>query len=111
MSIRITTVLQALVVSLALVAGAATGGGARAHEGHSHGAQAPAPPAQAAPRAEAVSNDFELVAVAAGDRVRLYLDRFATNEPVTGADVDVETPDGAVEAKAVGEGVYEIAAP
>lgn len=38
MSIRFTTVLQALVVSLALVAGAATGGGARAHEGHSHGA-------------------------------------------------------------------------
>ncbi|MGN7123106.1 efflux RND transporter periplasmic adaptor subunit [Methylorubrum thiocyanatum] len=111
MSIRFTTVLQALVVSLALVAGAATGGGARAHEGRSHGAQAPAPPAQAAPRAEAVSNDFELVAVAAGDRVRLYLDRFATNEPVTSADIDVETPDGAVEAKAVGEGVYEIAAP
>ena len=111
MSIRSTAALRALAVSLALAAVAAPGGGARAHEGHSHGTEAPAPPAQAAPRAEAVSTDFELVAVAMGDRVRLYLDRFATNAPVTGADIDVETPDGAVEAKAIGDGVYEIAAP
>ena len=59
------------------------------HEGHSHGAE-PAPPAAAAPRAEAQSDLFEIVAVLGPDRrLWLYLDRHATSEPVDGATVQV----------------------
>ncbi|GJE68826.1 efflux RND transporter periplasmic adaptor subunit [Methylorubrum podarium] len=112
MLIRLAAALRALAVSLALAAASASGSAALAHEGHSHGDDAvQAPPPQAAPRAEAVSTAFELVAVAGKDRVRLYLDRFASNEPVSGARIEVETPDGPVEATAAGDGVYEIAAP
>ena len=112
MFIRFAAALRALAVSLALAAASASGSAALAHEGHSHGDDAvQAPPPQAAPRAEAVSPAFELVAVAGKDRVRLYLDRFASNEPVSGARIEVETPDGPVEATAAGDSVYEIAAP
>ncbi|MEH3119236.1 MAG: efflux RND transporter periplasmic adaptor subunit [Methylorubrum populi] len=111
MSIRLAATLRASAVWLALVAASFAGSAALAHEGHDHGAEPPPAPAQAAPRAEAASTAFELVAVAAGGRIRFYLDRFATNEPVTGADLAVETPDGAVEATALGDGVYEIPAP
>ncbi|MBB2960111.1 efflux RND transporter periplasmic adaptor subunit [Methylobacterium sp. R2-1] len=111
MSIRLAAALRALAVSLALAAASASGRGALAHEGHSHGDAVQAPPPQAAPRAEAASTAFELVAVAGTDRVRLYLDRFVSNEPVDGAAIEIETPEGPVEATAAGNGVYEIAAP
>ncbi|MGK7870390.1 efflux RND transporter periplasmic adaptor subunit [Falsiroseomonas sp. E2-1-a20] len=63
------------------------------HEGHSHGDD-PAPPAAAAPRGEAHSELFEIVAVLGPDRrLWLYLDRHATSEPIDGATVQV-TLDG-----------------
>ncbi|PZW39460.1 multidrug efflux pump subunit AcrA (membrane-fusion protein) [Humitalea rosea] len=63
------------------------------HEGHSHGDE-PAQPAAAAPRAEAYSDLFEIVAVLGPDRrLWLYLDRHATSEPIDGATVQV-TVDG-----------------
>ncbi|CAO4166310.1 efflux RND transporter periplasmic adaptor subunit [Methylorubrum populi] len=111
MSIPAAAALRVLSVSLALAIASLLGGRALAHEGHDHGAEPPAPPVQAAPRAEAHSADFELVAVAAGPTIRLYLDRYATNEPVLGAGLEIETPDGSVAATAVGGGVYEIPAP
>ncbi|MEZ0249956.1 MAG: efflux RND transporter periplasmic adaptor subunit [Methylobacteriaceae bacterium] len=111
MTIRLAAALRALAVSLALAAVSAAGSVALAHEGHSHGVEAPALPAQTTPRAEAASASFELVAVAAGDRIRFYLDRFTSNEPVNGAEITIETPDGPAETRAVGDGVYEIAAP
>ena len=59
------------------------------HEGHSHGDE-PAPPAAAAPRADAHSELFEIVAVLGPDRrLWLYLDRHATSEPIDGATVQV----------------------
>ncbi|WP_368419539.1 efflux RND transporter periplasmic adaptor subunit [Rhodovarius sp.] len=59
------------------------------HEGHSHGDE-PAPPAAAAPRAEAHSDLFEIVAVLGPDRrLWLYLDRHATSEPIDRATVQV----------------------
>ena len=80
---------------------------AYAHEGHDEG---PAPQqAAAVPRLVAEGSDIELVAVAQGHTLTIYLDRMATNEPVTGAKIEVTgegvTP-GAVEE--LGNGVYEI---
>ena len=80
-----------------------------AHEGHDHGDDAPQVSA-ALPRGTASSDHFELVAILRGPSLAIYLDRFATNEPVESAKVEVETPAGPKEAVAE-EGVYRLAAP
>ena len=82
-----------------------------AHEGEDHGAPATRVSVSAMPRAEATSDTFELVAVAKAGELTIYLDRFATNEPVPGASVTVETPQGSVEAKAAPDGTYRLPAP
>lgn len=82
------------------------------HEGHSHGDE-PAPPATAAPRTEARSDLFEIVAVQGPDRrLWLYLDRIATSEPIDGATVQV-TLDGKDLGVAMraGEAIYVLANP
>ena len=83
---------------------------AAAHEGHDH--QAPPAPstAGAAARAEASSAAFELVAIARGAELAIYVDRFATNEPVEGAKVEVETPAGPATAVPSGD-FYRLSAP
>lgn len=83
-------------------------GPALAHEGHDHGAE-PAPVTKVLPRAQAQSADFELVAVVHADRVLLYLDRFATNEPVTGAKLEADLGSRRLAALERGEGAYELA--
>ena len=53
---------------------------------------APRPPAAVTtsnPRVAAQSDAYELVGVLRGGRLRVYLDRFATNEPVTDAKIAV----------------------
>jgi cobalt-zinc-cadmium efflux system membrane fusion protein len=79
---------------------------ANAHEGHDHGDEAPQVSA-ALPRGSASSELFELVAILRGAAIAIYIDRFATNEPVMSAKVEVETPEGPKEAKSE-EGVYRI---
>ena len=67
-----------------------------AHEGDVH-ADAPVAPATAAAvgtRAEAASSTFEVVAVARGEALELFVDDFATNAPVDDASIQVETPHG-----------------
>lgn len=83
----------------------------RAHEGHDHGPEAPAAPASVAPRGEAHSERFEIVAVAQGKTLAIYIDDYKTNAPVEGAEVEVETPSGPASAKALGNGVYSLDAP
>jgi hypothetical protein len=82
------------------------------HEGHAHGDE-PAPPAAAAPRAEAHSDLFEIVAVLGPDRrLWLYLDRHATSEPIDGATVQVTLDGEAIgTATRASEAVYVLAAP
>ena len=96
----------------ALVAAAllATLSATPAHEGHDHGPAAPAARVDASPRGEAASDLFELVAVAQGETLVFYLDRFASNEPVRDATLAVEAPGGPVTAEAAG-GAYRIKAP
>jgi membrane fusion protein, heavy metal efflux system len=80
-----------------------------AHEGHDHDA-APLPASVSiAPRAEATSDAFELIAIAEGSELAIYLDRFANNEPVEGAAIEVETPNGSVAARIHGD-AYRIPA-
>lgn len=81
-----------------------------AHEGHDHETAA-APIAGQAPRAEAVSAEFELLAIARDGVLEIYLDRFATNEPAAGATLQVETPEGTRTAASAGHGFYRLAAP
>ncbi|MFH6786187.1 MULTISPECIES: efflux RND transporter periplasmic adaptor subunit [Methylobacterium] len=84
---------------------------ARAHEGHDHGAPQPPVSKTIAPRGEAASAAFELVAIPRGDALVLYLDRFATAEPITDATLEVETPDGPARAEASPDGSYRLPAP
>ena len=64
-----------------------------------------------AARGEAASDAFELVAVASGPELLIYLDRFATNAPVDGATIEVETPQGPVKATPHAGNAYRLDAP
>lgn len=83
---------------------------AAAHEGEDHSAPGAAPAAAAPehPRAGTATDLFELVVVADDTRLILYLDRFESNEPVTGARIEVAS--GALETVAgeVEPGVYQV---
>ena len=82
-----------------------------AHEGDDHGTP-PAPVnAAAAPRGEAATDSFELVAIVQGGELALFIDRFQTNEPVENAKVEVETPSGPVPASAHTGDAYRLKAP
>jgi hypothetical protein len=86
-------------------------GGTFAHEGHDHSDEKKTvAPATLTPRLEAGSGPFELVTLRGAGELLIYLDHFETNEPITGAQITVETPDGAKEAS-VKDGVYRLAAP
>lgn len=84
--------------------------GAYAHEGHDHG-DTPPPTVSVTPRGEAHSGEFELVATLRNGALLIYLDHYPTNEPITGATMEVDTPSGPQTAEAAGEGVYRLAAP
>ncbi len=88
------------------------GSGAFAHEGEDHGmAEVARPQAAASPRAEAASDQFELVAAARRGELTIFLDRFATNAPVANAKITVETPSGSVDAVAAADETYRLPAP
>jgi len=82
-----------------------------AHEGHDHDAPPPAAIANLAPRAEAVSERYELVAIARAGELVIYLDRFATNAQVDGATIEVETPAGPQPVRAMANEPYRLSAP
>ena len=75
----------ALLAAVILVASPAWAG-----EGHDHGDAAPAAVGKALPRFSAVSETFELVGILSGKQITLYLDRFADNSPVRGAQIELE---------------------
>lgn len=83
---------------------------ASAHGGEDHGDAAhatPLPAMAAAPRADAQSDEFELVAVLEeGGQMRLTLDRFATNAPVVGAKLEVDGNGQNAVATETSPGVY-----
>ena len=85
-----------------------TGLRAQAGDGHDHGDAAPAATGTALPRFAAVSETFELVGVLDGKQVTLYLDRFADNAPVRGAQIELEIAGAKFKAEAHGDDAYEV---
>ncbi len=83
---------QARALLLASVIAFPAWAGGDGSDGHTHGAPAPipAPITAGAPRAVAATEEFELVATLEGKKLVVYLDRFASNEPVTKANVEVD---------------------
>jgi hypothetical protein len=84
----------------------------QAHEGHDHGPSETVT-GPLAPRISARSETFELVGILRGDKLIIYLDRTATNEPVTTADIAVTIGDDAEAVNAVwaNEGTYALSSP
>lgn len=94
---------------IAIMFSAAT---ALAGPGHDHGDAAPATSGTAsAPRMSSHSDLFELVAVAQRGALEIYLDRYASNEPVLGATIEVEAGKAKGLAMPQTDGSYRFAVP
>jgi hypothetical protein len=99
--------LRILYFAMALVATPVAG---FAHGGEDHGdAPVPLPTATSAPRVQAQTSDFELVVASQGQSLLLFLDSFTSNEPVTGAQVEVQSSDLQATAIEVSPGTYRVA--
>lgn len=79
---------RALILVMAIAFPAWAGGDSS--DGHTHAVPEPVPMKASAPRAAAVSEEFEAVVVLEGKKLLLYLDRYSSNEPVAGATVEIE---------------------
>ena len=100
---------RALIACTTIIVLLLTAAPVLAHEGHEH---EPAPvPTRITPRGEAQSDALELVAVAEGASLAIYLDRFVSNEPTGRAEIEVETLAGPVTASRAEGDVFRIAAP
>lgn len=64
--------------------------GGDSSDGHTHAAPEPVLAVAAAPRAIATTEEFEIVAILQGKQLVIYIDRFASNEPIVNAKVEVE---------------------
>lgn len=85
---------------------------AHAHGGEDHGEQAATPAVAAAhPRFEAKSPDIELVAELHGETLTLYADRYAGNEPILNAKIEIEGENRKAAAQAMPDGSYNASAP
>ncbi len=83
----------------------ATGTGI-ASEGHDHGEGAAAAAETASPRISAHSDLFELLGIVSKGQMVVYLDRYTSNEPVTGARIEFETGDAKGIAAPQADGTY-----
>lgn len=82
---------------------------ALAHEGHG---EEPPPPANAAPRAIAHSDIFDLVGVLGPDaRLWLYLDRYASAEPIDNAEITATLDGQSVPVTRSAEATYVVSHP
>lgn len=109
MNAILTRALCALAMLSAVFCTVSFASFAYAHEGHDHGETPPSSPiATALDRGEAHSEKIEIVATLDGDTLRIFVDRYATNAPVDGAAVEVETSAGPAKAEALGDGLYRL---
>ncbi|MFJ7437798.1 efflux RND transporter periplasmic adaptor subunit [Methylorubrum thiocyanatum] len=106
MRVPSASALRMVLLALGLWAGAPTM--SAAHEGHDHGNEAAAAPTATAPRGASSTDALELVAIARNGRLVVFLDRVGTNEPVTDAVVQAETPEGPVTAAPMPDGSYAL---
>lgn len=85
--------------------------GGDSSDGHTHAAPEPVLAVAAAPRAVATTEEFEVVAVVEGKHLMVYVDRFASNEPVAKARVEVEGTGLGGPAKETAAGTYVVNLP
>jgi hypothetical protein len=103
--------LRVLLIAVSLVVGLGLGAAPRAASAHGDDSVAPAPSGVSlSPRLAARSGDFELVGVARGRTLSIYLDRSADNQPVVGAKLDVEADGQTTAATAEPDGTYTLSA-
>src|SRR5262245_23345867 len=83
------------------------------HEGHDHADDARSVPAASTyPRVAAQSEQYEIVGILRNGRLSLYLDHFASNEPVTDAAIKVTIGDAEpVDAEPAENGTYVVSSP
>ena len=75
--------------------------------GHDHGDEAaPASAASASPRISSHSDLFELVGIVEKGQLVVYLDRYASNEPVRKANIDLEMGSEKLKAAEQADGTY-----
>ncbi|MDP2784414.1 MAG: HlyD family efflux transporter periplasmic adaptor subunit [Sulfurimicrobium sp.] len=80
---------------------------------HSHGNEVKAPIAATAtggPRLELKSPDVELLGILQDGKLTLYADRYASNEPIRNAKIELESGGRKVQAQAAQDGSYTVAA-
>lgn len=81
-----------------------------AHEGEDHGSPAgPMPVLNAASRAVSSTELFELVLVPEPGGAIVYLDRFDSNAPVAGAQIEVDDGTSVAVAEEIEPGIYRVA--
>ncbi|MEO5661545.1 MAG: hypothetical protein ABIQ90_17380 [Polaromonas sp.] len=102
------SLLRATRAAAAVVLITAAGGLAMAGPGHDGGDQAPSAGGTASPRIQAHSDLFELVGIVDNGQMTVYLDRYATNEPLTNASIEFEAGAEKGVAKPQADGSYLI---
>ncbi|MDP3514914.1 MAG: hypothetical protein Q8S20_19405 [Sulfuritalea sp.] len=81
---------QAKALLLATIIAFPAWAGGDSSDGHTHAAPEPLPVVTLSPRAAAATEEFEVVAALEGKKLVVYVDRYASNEPVAGAKIEVE---------------------
>ena len=107
------SIFQTALMPLALSAALTHAPSVFAHAGEDHGDSPSAvQTTQAlAPRAEARSDDIEMLAVYADGEITLYLSDFKSNAPIANAQIEIESGPDKTVAAAAGEGIYKAPAP
>jgi membrane fusion protein, heavy metal efflux system len=84
----------------------------RTHEGHDHADKSAADTgALASPRVAVASDAYQFVGIVEGEVLVVYLDRAASNEPVTAAGITVSLDGERFTAESLKNGSYEVTAP
>lgn len=96
----------AVAFAIAVMALPAPGPLLLAHEGHDHGPAAPALPQTVKPRIAVHSDAYELVAIATGQRLTIFLDRYSSNAPVTDARIEIMDGSGTIAAEIQPDSTY-----
>lgn len=84
---------------------------AAAHEGHDHGPPPPPLPTTVKPRVAIHTDSYELVAILKGATLSIFLDRYATNEPVPDATLTVMSGGDTAAARPIPDGTYRVDLP
>ena len=103
--------LVLLAMTATLMSSALAGGDSS--DGHSHGTAAPVVPMPmnaASTRLTSQTDQFELVGVLEGKVLTMYLDQFATNTPVSKAQIEVASGSWKATATEIAPAIYTVSA-